>query len=229
MTTSPLSTEELAVLEGWLASPIFGGKAMSVDKLQGFLCAVASAPDTIAPSRWLPEALGGEPEYESPGQAQEVAALLMRFYNQIASALHENQPPKLILKPRSETDPRLDYEPWCNGYILGWALSTEEWLRPGNEPLKKLTFPMLLLSGAFKEDAEARGEEFMPQDEYAKLQQECADILPQAIVGVHHFFLSRRRSAPVTRESPKVGRNDPCPCGSGKKFKQCCGKDRMLH
>ena len=26
------------------------------------------------------------------------------------------------------------------------------------------------------------------------------------------------------RTGPKVGRNDPCPCGSGKKFKQCCGK-----
>jgi preprotein translocase subunit SecA len=29
---------------------------------------------------------------------------------------------------------------------------------------------------------------------------------------------------PVTRSAPKVGRNDPCPCGSGKKFKQCCGR-----
>ncbi|MFG6178078.1 preprotein translocase subunit SecA [Halomonas sp. THAF12] len=29
---------------------------------------------------------------------------------------------------------------------------------------------------------------------------------------------------PLRREGPKVGRNDPCPCGSGKKFKQCCGK-----
>lgn len=28
---------------------------------------------------------------------------------------------------------------------------------------------------------------------------------------------------PVVREEPKVGRNDPCPCGSGKKFKRCCG------
>ena len=26
------------------------------------------------------------------------------------------------------------------------------------------------------------------------------------------------------REEPKVGRNDPCPCGSGRKFKKCCGK-----
>lgn len=29
--------------------------------------------------------------------------------------------------------------------------------------------------------------------------------------------------APIVREGPKVGRNDPCPCGSGKKFKKCCG------
>ena len=29
---------------------------------------------------------------------------------------------------------------------------------------------------------------------------------------------------PQRRETPKVGRNDPCPCGSGKKYKKCCGK-----
>ncbi len=29
---------------------------------------------------------------------------------------------------------------------------------------------------------------------------------------------------PIRREAPKVGRNDPCPCGSGKKYKQCCGR-----
>lgn len=28
---------------------------------------------------------------------------------------------------------------------------------------------------------------------------------------------------PFRRETPKVGRNEPCPCGSGKKFKKCCG------
>lgn len=28
----------------------------------------------------------------------------------------------------------------------------------------------------------------------------------------------------IVRSSPKVGRNDPCPCGSGKKYKHCCGK-----
>jgi SEC-C motif domain protein len=31
--------------------------------------------------------------------------------------------------------------------------------------------------------------------------------------------------APIRREAPKVGRNDPCTCGSGKKYKKCCGKE----
>jgi len=33
------------------------------------------------------------------------------------------------------------------------------------------------------------------------------------------------KEEPIVREEPKVGRNDPCPCGSGKKYKKCCGKD----
>jgi uncharacterized protein YecA (UPF0149 family) len=39
--------------------------------------------------------------------------------------------------------------------------------------------------------------------------------------------LQRSQAKPktVTREMPKVGRNDPCPCGSGKKFKKCCGRE----
>ncbi len=34
-----------------------------------------------------------------------------------------------------------------------------------------------------------------------------------------------RAVAPIVNDQPKVGRNDPCPCGSGKKYKQCCGKE----
>ena len=30
---------------------------------------------------------------------------------------------------------------------------------------------------------------------------------------------------PITREIPKIGRNDPCICGNGRKFKKCCGKN----
>ncbi len=30
---------------------------------------------------------------------------------------------------------------------------------------------------------------------------------------------------PIRHETPKIGRNDPCPCGSGKKYKKCCGRN----
>ena len=33
------------------------------------------------------------------------------------------------------------------------------------------------------------------------------------------------KKKPVIKKAEKVGRNDPCPCGSGKKYKFCCGKD----
>lgn len=37
-------------------------------------------------------------------------------------------------------------------------------------------------------------------------------------------YVGREKGRPVQREAPKVGRNDPCPCGSGQKYKKCCGR-----
>jgi preprotein translocase subunit SecA len=34
-----------------------------------------------------------------------------------------------------------------------------------------------------------------------------------------------RQAQTVVRTNPKIGRNDPCPCGSGKKYKNCCGRN----
>jgi uncharacterized protein len=220
---------ELNQLEMWLASPIFKGKAMRLDKLQGFLCAMISGPDIITPGQWMPEALGSAPEYESLQQAKEFMALMMSFYNDVASTLQNNQPIKLILKPFTPSDDQLDYQTWCEGYILGWSLSTQEWLQPGNEPLKKLTFPILYLSGAFKEEAERQGKEYVPGEEDQKVWQDCADILPQTIVAIYNFWLSKRKPASIQRGQAKIGRNELCPCGSGKKFKQCCGNVHTLH
>ena len=38
------------------------------------------------------------------------------------------------------------------------------------------------------------------------------------------LYLEQKKSGTVVK-GPKVGRNDPCPCGSGKKYKKCCGKN----
>lgn len=39
----------------------------------------------------------------------------------------------------------------------------------------------------------------------------------------HELYLEQKKSGTIVK-GPKIGRNDPCPCGSGKKYKQCCGK-----
>jgi len=41
---------------------------------------------------------------------------------------------------------------------------------------------------------------------------------------LHELFLEERKSGTIVK-GPKIGRNDPCPCGSGKKYKKCCGKN----
>ncbi len=68
-----------------------------------------------------------------------------------------------------------------------------------------------------------------PQDLY--LPEAYVQRLPRMDVGIVADFMQRQaqfsllgaKPAPQARAAPKVGRNDPCPCGSGKKFKRCCG------
>jgi preprotein translocase subunit SecA len=55
---------------------------------------------------------------------------------------------------------------------------------------------------------------------YAAQQQQALDAHQQAQMAQEGETVKT-----ITREGPKVGRNDPCPCGSGKKYKKCCGKN----
>ena len=41
---------------------------------------------------------------------------------------------------------------------------------------------------------------------------------------LHELYLEQKKSNTIVK-GPKIGRNDPCPCGSGKKYKKCCGKN----
>ena len=60
----------------------------------------------------------------------------------------------------------------------------------------------------------------MSEDEVATQQQ----LVEPNVRSLFQHFLKQREqaSAPIVRDKEKVGRNDPCICGSGKKFKQCC-------
>lgn len=77
----------------------------------------------------------------------------------------------------------------------------------------------------------AKLEELIEEDvrEDAMTQETAEIIYPPTQVILEAFDAAvegRRpgeRIGPVVRATPKVGRNEPCPCGSGKKFKRCCG------
>lgn len=87
--------------------------------------------------------------------------------------------------------------------------------------------------------ANAQINEHTPEEEEARLHQE-AERLAQSMVFQHDEAVSSLADdleqqaieelqpappqQPVRREGDKVGRNDPCPCGSGKKYKHCCGR-----
>src|SRR3954447_22873324 len=79
----PLSEAELNELETLLDSNIFGSEALLPDELQGLFFAVASAPDIIPSSRWLPVAIGSSEPAEDK-EAQQAIKLIMRFYEQCA-------------------------------------------------------------------------------------------------------------------------------------------------
>ena len=61
-------------------------------------------------------------------------------------------------------------------------------------------------------------------------RQEAAKITGAALEAINSVDGGKKISTPeysqtVVNEGPKIGRNDPCPCGSGKKYKNCCGKN----
>jgi hypothetical protein len=59
--------------------------------------------------------------------------------------------------------------------------------------------------------------EFYAPDEIVKRQEQWAQRDAEIAAEEEAIF------QPYIREQPKIGRNDPCPCGSGKKYKHCCG------
>jgi uncharacterized protein len=96
-----------------------------------------------------------------------------------------------------------------------------EWERyMTSEAVDPFTGPVLALA---LNDDEERGEMRMTPERRAK----AIEMMPVAILGLYLFMRERdgisqpRANHPI--KSTKVGRNEPCPCGSGKKYKRCCG------
>ena len=221
---TPLSRAEIDELETLLTSEVFRGEAMQLDELQGLFFAVASSPELISPARWMPEALGETPEFADEAQASAALELVMRFYNQcVADAASEDF--DLILY-RTETD-AFDYEAWCGGYLTGVDLAETDWYDAGDEDdVGELLFPLLVLADALPEE-EKRA---IKPAEWRHLVRTCEEELGDTLVRIHAYWrVLRTPPETVRRDAPKTGRNEACPCGSGRKFKQCCGAPGVLH
>ncbi len=233
MQTVFMTEQEIDRLEDLLASDTFKGESMTLDTLQGFLCAITSAPETIPQAVWLPEVLGESPHYASPQEEMETMDLLLKFYSSISSALANGDDFDLILYSLEDNPDELDYTAWCDGYIYASQLGEVNWFKAAGEFTEDLGEKMeafFLLNGLLKEDALKHKQPWLTAKEEKRALEKAQEDLPTIIGDIYRFWKTRQASAnPMRLESDKIGRNDPCPCGSGKKYKQCCGQEPTLH
>jgi uncharacterized protein len=221
-TPFPASPVDLEALDQFLMSDASPEDCMQLSDLDGFLTGIAIGPELVMPSEWLPAIWGGdEPVFESMEQAQTVIGTIMGRYNEILREL--------------DTDPE-GYEPvfwegpdgeviaadWAEGFVDAIRLRPEAW-RPLLEDREALILlmPILALCG----DAEGGSPLELDPEEDADLLAQAPDLIPACVVGMHGFWKERRgqpKAGSGRAKSAKVGRNDPCPCGSGRKYKRCC-------
>ena len=231
MNPNPLTEDELDRLEELLEADVFNGEAMRLDEVQAMLCAVISSPQPVSPTLWLPEVLGEGMAVADNAEVAEVLELLMRFNNDIASALLADETVAPLLYPVDETAEEYDFAAWADAYVFGAGLGGDWYEQAGKhaDDLSELLEPLFLLNGMLKEDAEKSGERWFSPAEEARLVADIQEKLPLIVQSLYNFWRAKRGGATVHHDEPKTGRNDPCPCGSGKKFKQCCGSPEKLN
>jgi uncharacterized protein len=240
LSQGPLTDEEIEELDKFLLDAEGIEESMDVSTLDGFLTAIVCGPRAIMPSewmRWVWDMERGEdaPEFKDEAQAQRILGFLIRSMNDIAQTLMRepwNYEPLLMENPNGG-DPIPILDEWCSGFMKGVQLDSEGWL-----PVlagKADWMSTILLYGT-KEGWEALEKKNLSLDEH----KARAGGLAESVRKIHALWLEQRgkqvaagglpnvvRREPV-RTPPKVGRNDPCPCGSGKKFKQCHGSPGRL-
>jgi uncharacterized protein len=229
----PLSEDELAELDQFLMSEQTSEETMVLEVLDGYLTAVAIGSVTVMPSVWLPRVWGpadeDAPEFETTEQAQHIIGLIFRHMNDIIHSLEDDaELHGIMIGSRKDPVTRREYpdgEMWAYGFMEGVALCRPDWAPAFNDPAASEALrPIRLLGGENVTEEERSLTRTVPQR--AALSEE----LRRSLAALYRFWLPYRRAmhgqATVRRAAPKVGRNDPCPCGSGKKFKHCCGATR---
>ena len=95
------------------------------------------------------------------------------------------------------------------------------------DQIASLMYHVSIVTPEQQQAMQAEAQKRRAEQEIAKQRGQLQDHLrsAQASHGDEVSAAEAQKKAPVNADGEKVGRNDPCPCGSGKKYKNCCGKD----
>jgi uncharacterized protein len=215
-------SKNLQKLDAFLMSEAVDDEAMLLTTLDGFLTGLVVCPEMIMPSEWMPLVWGGEePVFDTGKQAETIIGLIMGHYNDIIRDLDRGQ-----CRPIYDTDfdGSLLWEVWIDGF---WQALT---LRPEAMSVFDLNEDRDLQAALFAltrlhQIATTPSAKLEPMDIDAELAEQAADYIPHAVQTLHRMRKRMQENPfapPANENTPKTGRNDPCPCGSGKKFKKCC-------
>ena len=192
---------------------------MRCDEVQGFMLALLSGPDALNPTNWLPEILGEESLFDAK-ERTEIERLVMAMAADMRMKLNEKILPDLWFYEDEAGNP--DFYTWCNAYLYALDIVPTDWFEAvDQEEFEDLFYPIMALGGIY--DDEENGEVILHLNEKELTQLESD--LPHVLLDIYWYWQAIiNKPQTVRREGKKVGRNDPCPCGSGKKYKACCGK-----
>jgi uncharacterized protein len=121
---------------------------------------------------------------------------------------------------------------WADGFRIGITLEPDAWapLFADEDALSLLIVIFSLLRDQDMPEPMRAESPFrdMPADRRERMRRTAIEMLPEIVLSLHDHSLGLNEELdpgddePHVRAAPKVGRNDPCPCGSGKKRKTCC-------
>ncbi len=222
------------------------GPCLSYLELFGFLFALASVPEVIRPADWFDFVLGDEeaPTFSDEGEAELILSALVGLYNEVNAEVLERDvalPPECALRdePMANLEPDAPIGYWCRGLLEGhdWLEDVwEKYLGDDESSSEMDACYSTLMFFTSRELAEAMlAEEGSPFDSLEEAAGVFHRLFPEAMAAyaalgrsIHEAVYRAEYGDPPPAEpfmaTAPIERNDPCPCGSGKKFKKCCGK-----
>ncbi|CAN5530524.1 YecA family protein [soil metagenome] len=192
-------------------------EGMLLSELDGYLTGLIVSPDLVRQSLWLKPIWGdAPPAFPDAAGLQHFLDLVMRRYSDILESLNDPGEYEPLLETDTRTGETL-WELWIDGFTKAMKLAPRGWnrIRVSEDEAPKAAIVGITSLAALDE-----GRSGFSEEEEDRWDREAPSLIPIWVQMLHEWRLENDPHGP---SSAKVGRNDPCTCGSGKKYKKCCG------